>query len=76
MGRIARALDVADGPQGIYGLMQQAARFKSLRELGMTEAQLDEAADIAVQNPYYNPRPVTREGVREMLQAAYEGRKP
>jgi alcohol dehydrogenase class IV len=76
MGRIARALDVADGPQGIYDLMQQAARFKSLRELGMTEAQLDEAADIAVQNPYYNPRPVTREGVREMLQAAYEGRKP
>lgn len=42
----------------------------------MTEADLDRAADIAVQQPYWNPRPVTRDGVRNMLQAAWEGRMP
>ena len=42
----------------------------------MTEADLDRAADIAVENPYYNPRPVTRESIRELLDNAYHGRRP
>lgn len=76
MSRIAHALGVIDGPTGIYELTQRAATKRSLAEMGLTQADLDLAADIALQNPYYNPRPVTREGVREMLQAAFEGRAP
>lgn len=76
MSRIARALGAEDAASGLYDLLQSVGRVKSLAELGMTEAGLDRAADLAVQNPYYNPRPVTREGVRDMLQAAFEGRRP
>ncbi len=76
MAQIARALGTADGPKGIYDLTQVAATKRSLKDMGLTEADLDKAADIALQNPYYNPRPVTREGVREMLQLAFEGRAP
>ncbi|WP_171181755.1 maleylacetate reductase [Ruegeria sp. HKCCD8929] len=76
MGRTARALGAEDAPAGLYDLLQSVGRVKSLADLGMTEAGLDKAADLAVQNPYYNPRPVTRNGVREMLQAAFEGRRP
>jgi maleylacetate reductase len=42
----------------------------------MRREQLDQAADLAVQNPYYNPRPVTREGIRSLLENAFEGRRP
>jgi maleylacetate reductase len=76
MSRIARALGTEDGPTGIYRLTQRAASKRSLAEMGLTETDLDKATDSALQNPYYNPRPVTREGVREMLQAAFEGRAP
>jgi alcohol dehydrogenase class IV len=76
MAQIARALDVADGPTGLYALMQQAATRRTLKAFGLSEADLDKAADLAVRNPYYNPRPVTREGVRAMLQAAFEGGPP
>ena len=76
MNRIARALDTEDAPSGLYDILQSVGRVKSLAELNMTEADLDKAADLAVQNPFYNPRPVTRGGVREMLQAAFEGRRP
>lgn len=76
MAAIARALDTDDGPTGIYQLTQLAASKRSLAEMGLTEADLDTAADIALQNPYYNPRPVSRDGVRDMLQAAFEGRVP
>jgi len=74
MIRVARALGTSDGPGGIYQLTQRAATKRSLEEMGLSEADLDKASDLALQNPYYNPRPVTREGVREMLQAAFEGR--
>jgi alcohol dehydrogenase class IV len=76
MSRIARALGTSDGPLGIYELVQKVATKRSLAEMGLTAAGLDAAADQAVENPYYNPRPVTREGVREMLQAAFDGRRP
>jgi len=42
----------------------------------MKESDLDPAADIAVQNPYYNPRAITRDGIRVLLQNAFEGRRP
>ena len=76
MDAIARALGGEDGPSALYDLMLTAARHQSLQAFGLTEDDLDRAADLAVQNPYYNPRPVTREGVRELLQAAWEGRRP
>jgi alcohol dehydrogenase class IV len=76
MARVAAALGGTDGPDALYELMLKVANKHSLAELGMTEADLDKAADIAVQNPYYNPRPITREGIREMLGAAYVGRRP
>jgi alcohol dehydrogenase class IV len=34
------------------------------------------ATDVAVQNPYYNPRPVDRASIRELLEDALEGRRP
>jgi maleylacetate reductase len=76
IARVAKALNVADGPAGLYELMLQVGTQKSLREFGLTENDLSRAADLAVKNPYYNPRPVTRSAVLEMLHAAYEGKRP
>ena len=52
------------------------ARQLRSRLLDSKRADLDQAADLAVQNPYYNPRPITREGIRALLQDAFEGRRP
>jgi len=76
MARVARALGAQDGPSALFDLMQKTTRHKSLKELGLTPSGLDKAAEQAVQNPYYNPRPVTREGVRELLEKAYLGERP
>jgi alcohol dehydrogenase class IV len=37
---------------------------------------LDQVAELATRNPYYNPRPVERTGVRTLLQAAFDGIRP
>ena len=47
-----------------------------LAAFGLSAADLERAADLAVESPYPNPAPVTREGVRALLQDAYEGRRP
>jgi maleylacetate reductase len=48
----------------------------ALRELGMREADLDRAADIAVMSPYSNPRPFDWTAIRALLQEAWEGTRP
>ena len=76
MGRIARAMGGDDPAGAIYDLGVAIGAKMALRDLGMTEADLDRAADIAVENPYYNPRPVTRAGIRALLDDAWHGRRP
>jgi len=76
MRRIAQALGASSAAEGLYDLAASLGAPVSLESLGMRREQLDHAADLAVQNPYYNPRPVTREGIRALLENAFEGNRP
>jgi maleylacetate reductase len=42
----------------------------------LSEADLDRAASISVENPYWNPRPIDKTSIRALLQDAFEGRRP
>jgi maleylacetate reductase len=61
---------------GLWHFARQAGAPLALRDLGLKEADLDRAADLATANPYWNPRPVTRDGIRRLLQAAWSGATP
>ncbi len=61
---------------GLYDFVKLLDAPLSLKELGLAETDLDRTADLAVQNPYWNPRPVEREAVRELLQRAWSGTRP
>ncbi|OLL31120.1 maleylacetate reductase [Burkholderia sp. SRS-W-2-2016] len=61
---------------GLYDFAQSLGAPRALRDLGVDEAQLDRAADLAVKNPYWNPRPVERDALRELLQRAWQGTRP
>jgi alcohol dehydrogenase class IV len=76
IGRVARALSVPVAAAGIFDLSRALGAPASLEAIGMRHADLDRAADVAAQNPYANPRPVTRDGVRALLEDAFRGRRP
>lgn len=76
MSRVARALGTESAAQGIYDLAVSLGAPTSLAAIGMKAEDLDRAADLAVENPYFNPRPVTRDAIRRLLQDAFEGRRP
>ena len=60
----------------LFRLNQQLGISSALADLGMPEAGLDEAAELACENPYANPRQVERAAIRELLQHVWEGRAP
>lgn len=72
----ARELFGADLGGGLYDFSAAVGAPRALRDLGLRETDLDRAADIAVKNPYWNPRPVERDGIRALLQRAWEGARP
>jgi maleylacetate reductase len=76
MRRIARAIAAPSAAQGLYDLAKTLHAPLSLKELGMLEATLDKAADIAVSNPYPNPRKLDRDAIRQLLDDAFHGRRP
>jgi alcohol dehydrogenase class IV len=76
MARVARALGVADAPTGLYDLAKSLGAPVALKDIGMPEAGLDRAADLAVANPYWNPRPVERAAIRALLDDSFCGRRP
>ena len=76
MQRIARAIGTNDAARGLYALALDNGAPVSLKTIGMQEADLDRAADLAAANPYWNPRPIERDGLRALLQDAFDGNLP
>lgn len=76
MRRIARALEGKSAAQAVFDLARNNGAPVALRDIGMQAGDLDQACDIALQNQYPNPRPLERAAIRQLLQDAYEGKRP
>jgi maleylacetate reductase len=82
MRRIERALGTAgrnSAAAGLFDLARENGAPVALKDIGMKESDLDRAADIAVSNPYWNPRSFgleQRGDIRDLLQRAYDGVRP
>jgi maleylacetate reductase len=61
---------------GLWDFAKAIGAPRSLRDFGLGEADLDRAAAIALENPYWNPRPIDRPSIRTLLQHAWEGGRP
>jgi alcohol dehydrogenase class IV len=76
MSDIARALGADDAAGGLYEFATKIGVRRSLKDLGMREDDIDRAADLAVENPYWNPRQVERDAIRGLIARAWAGTAP
>jgi maleylacetate reductase len=76
MARIARALGVVDPATGLYDLAKAIGAPLALKDIGMRADLLDEAARLASERPYRNPRPIAYAAIHQLLEDAWEGRRP
>ncbi|KAF2814851.1 maleylacetate reductase [Mytilinidion resinicola] len=75
MAKLAAVLPGSEGDavQGLNVLLKSLGVKRALKDYGMKEEDVEKAAEIAVSNPYYNPRPVESEPVRELIRRAWAG---
>jgi maleylacetate reductase len=72
--RIARALGTADAVTGLRALADEHGIPRGLREIGMREDAVDEAADLTEPSvPKDNPVPVGDGALRRLVRAAWSG---
>jgi maleylacetate reductase len=76
MRRIERALGAPHAPAGVYDLMKSLGAPLALKDIGMKEDELNRATELATTAPYFNPRPIDRQGIRALLDNAFFGRRP
>lgn len=78
MTALGRALgcSVSDVAGRLYDLAQQNSAPTALAQLGFRAEDIERAVVLATQNPYYNPRPITPEGIRDVLENALLGKRP
>ncbi|KUI64218.1 Maleylacetate reductase [Cytospora mali] len=75
MAKLAEALPGSNGDaiHGLNVLLEKLQVKRGLKEFGMKESDIDKAADIAVSNPYWNPREIQREPIRELIRRVWAG---
>lgn len=61
---------------GLHELSQELGAPLALRDLGLKESDLERAAYLAMENPYWNPRKITHEGILDLLKNAFHGQAP
>ena len=76
MARIAAALGTSEAATGLYDLAGRIGAKRGLRDIGMPEAGIERAAEMALANPYWNPRPLDREAIKRLIARAWSGAPP
>ncbi len=73
---IKAALKTDNLAQALFDLAKSLGAPTSLAEVGMPASGIETATEIAMAAPYPNPRALTKDGIRALLDDAYHGRRP
>jgi alcohol dehydrogenase class IV len=75
MKKLADVLPGSDGDaiKGLNVLLERLKVKRGLKDFGFKEEDIDKAADIAVGNPYWNPRAIEKGPIRELIRRAWAG---
>jgi alcohol dehydrogenase class IV len=70
------ALHTGDPARGLFDLAGRLGAKRALKDIGMPQDGIERAADIALANPYWNPRPVERAAIAALIARAWAGEPP
>jgi maleylacetate reductase len=71
--QVAGILKASSAAAGLYDFARRMRVPAGLNEIGMPQSGIDRAADLAMGNPYWNPRPLQRDAVRELIARTWAG---
>jgi hypothetical protein len=72
----ALILNVQHAPRALFKLARDLAAVMALHDLGVSEEGIGRTVDLALANPYWNPRALERGPLGALPRDAWEGRSP
>ncbi|WEX11070.1 maleylacetate reductase [Chelativorans sp. AA-79] len=76
MAALARALQTDDPARALFDLAGRLGAPRALKEIGMPRDGIGRAVELALKNPYWNPRPIEAEAIRSLIARAWAGEAP
>ncbi len=76
MTALREVLDTETPAAELFRLARRVGAKTALRDLGMPEDGIDKVVDITLANPYWNPRSLQSNAIREVVRAAWAGTCP
>jgi alcohol dehydrogenase class IV len=76
MVRVAWALGAADPARAIFNLAGRLGAKQALRDIGMPADGIERAVEMTMAAHYWNPRPLDKDGLRDLLTRAWNGAPP
>lgn len=73
---VSELFDGAPPGPALWHFAKKMGAPLALRDLGLQESDLDRVTDVALSKPYWNPRNITADGIRDLLQGAWAGTAP
>jgi alcohol dehydrogenase class IV len=74
--RIKRAIGRDTPATALFELNAAFGAPTALRDIGMPEDGIERALKLALNDPYWNPRPLGEDGLRKLLTSAWNGARP
>jgi maleylacetate reductase len=65
-----------DPARALYDLAGRLGAKRSLKDIGMPLDGIEKASELALANPYWNPRPLEHAAIRNLIARAYDGFPP
>jgi alcohol dehydrogenase class IV len=76
MAALSRALGAGDPATRLFELAGRLGAPRALRDIGMPQDGIGRACELALKNPYWNPRPLEQDGIRALIARAWAGEPP
>jgi len=76
IGRFEAALGVSDLAQSLFDLAGSVGARRALKDIGMPADGIARATELALANPYWNPRPLDADAIRSLIERAHAGLPP
>lgn len=73
---VAEIFGTSTAASGLYDFSAALGAPTNLKALGLSADDLDRAAELATTNPYWNPRTIEKQAIRDLLQRAWSGSRP
>lgn len=78
MAKLAQVLPDSGGDavDGLLSLQEKTGIAWGLKDFGLKEEDLFQAAELATQNAYFNIRPIDKDSIENLIWRAWAGQKP